>query len=235
MNRLPHIVVLFSICIVGCGTAVQSTSTKSKPNSENNEASKQTADPKISSSVIDVELHAKDLKSLAEIMREVKKVGEGAESDKVKVRAALIQEVYKITERITNLDREKDKKRFEEKANKVMDVALITYAPEIFNEVNIPKTRNKLRYLDSTLKLYQLDLGTFPSEEQGLGILFEQKNGMNDPKWRGPYVETESRFTDSWGNPYVYRPTDSSFELFSLGPDGKEGTPDDIRFGEEEP
>ena len=37
--------------------------------------------------------------------------------------------------------------------------------------------------------------------------------------------------TDPWGNPYVYRKIDETeFEIFSVGPDGVEGTDDDVRL-----
>jgi hypothetical protein len=47
----------------------------------------------------------------------------------------------------------------------------------------------------------------------------------------GRYPEGLDKITDEtdvWGNPYVYRLTGDGFKLFSVGPDGVEGTADDL-------
>lgn len=40
----------------------------------------------------------------------------------------------------------------------------------------------------------------------------------------------KKQILDRWGNPYLYRTTDSSFELFSIGQDGQPETEDDVRY-----
>ena len=82
-----------------------------------------------------------------------------------------------------------------------------------------------------------------------LAVVFIQKDNMmtvfsaakkiDDLRFRieehkllhGAYPQTLSAFTDvkdPWGNPYIYRASDSSFILKSAGPDMTEGTKDDI-------
>ena len=85
--------------------------------------------------------------------------------------------------------------------------------------------------LSLALKLYEIDNGRYPTTEQGLQSLLEKPTAPPSPKnWKGPYLEQEP--LDPWKHPYVYRypgthpPRD--YDLYSLGPDGKEGE-DDIR------
>lgn len=79
------------------------------------------------------------------------------------------------------------------------------------------------------IKAFQIDCGRFPSTEEGLRALIEQPANANG--WKGPYME-KGISNDPWGKPYIYRypgqhpPCD--FDLYSLGPDGQEGTEDDV-------
>lgn len=43
-----------------------------------------------------------------------------------------------------------------------------------------------------------------------------------------PTLDEISKEPDPWGRPFIYRPADASYTLLSSGPDGKEGTADDI-------
>lgn len=78
------------------------------------------------------------------------------------------------------------------------------------------------------LDLFEVDIGKYPTPEQGLAALRTAPAEVEN--WRGPYLKQEP--TDPWGRPYRYafpgthNPLD--YDLFSLGPDGVEGTADDI-------
>lgn len=87
--------------------------------------------------------------------------------------------------------------------------------------------------IPAALELYELDNGSFPTTEQGLGALIEEPTAEPVPSnWDGPYVRRPALPSDPWGRPYVYRSPASrpgvDYELLSLGPDGMEGTEDDI-------
>ena len=86
----------------------------------------------------------------------------------------------------------------------------------------------------TALKLYELDVGNFPTTEQGLGALRTQPSGENN--WNGPYIETKP--LDPWGREYQYvcpganRP---DYDMYSLGKDGQDGTEDDVaNWGDED-
>ena len=80
-----------------------------------------------------------------------------------------------------------------------------------------------------SLKLYKLDSGRYPTTEQGLNALMTKPSSSPVPNsWSGPYIETEP--LDPWKNPYKYKSSSpTAYELSSMGPDGLEGTSDDVK------
>ena len=82
--------------------------------------------------------------------------------------------------------------------------------------------------LGTALDNFELDTGRYPSDEEGLAALM-QNPGVQG--WDGPYLKTELR-PDPWGNEYVYRldrEHPGIYLLSSAGPDGQQGTEDDIK------
>ena len=78
------------------------------------------------------------------------------------------------------------------------------------------------------LKLYELDNGSFPTSDEGLGaLLIRSSSAVN---WNGPYLE--KRPLDPWGREYKYKsPGDhriADYDLYSLGKDGTESA-DDVK------
>ena len=83
----------------------------------------------------------------------------------------------------------------------------------------------------TALSMYELDNGNYPSTEQGLTALTSKPSGDPAPThWNGPYLEKKPK--DPWGKEYIFKsPGDHNqqgYDLSSLGPDGVEGTSDDI-------
>lgn len=83
--------------------------------------------------------------------------------------------------------------------------------------------RIQIEKLSSVLDLYQLDLGRYPTEQEGLRALVERPSDAG--KWNGPYLRNAESLLDPWGAPYIYRAPGQhgEFDLLSLGADGKEG------------
>lgn len=84
----------------------------------------------------------------------------------------------------------------------------------------------------TALDIYETDNGTYPSTSQGLSALRAEPSSDPQPKsWKGPYLKSDVP-SDPWGNEYVYRfpgtQNKDSYDLSSMGPDGREGTDDDI-------
>lgn len=97
--------------------------------------------------------------------------------------------------------------------------------PKYFSQVGrseIRMAQAQIDALEKSLHQYRLDVGSYPSTENGLAALMTSPN--NEPRWNGPYLSKIAPL-DPWGNPYVYKyPGDrSEFDLFSLGKDGQPG------------
>ncbi len=84
--------------------------------------------------------------------------------------------------------------------------------------------------IGQALKLYKFNSGKYPEE---LKYLLEKPSDDEEAsKWTGPYLEDERGLVDPWGNDYMYEPegknNENSYDLWSKGPDGRDGTDDDI-------
>ncbi len=87
--------------------------------------------------------------------------------------------------------------------------------------------------LEVPLTSYKLAMGGYPTTEEGLQALITAPN-TNPERWRGPYIKTDGNKVpvDPWGTTYFYRYPGSHntdrYDLWSAGPDRKDGTADDI-------
>jgi general secretion pathway protein G len=103
-------------------------------------------------------------------------------------------------------------------------------APVLFGHVGEAKRtagRAQLDVLGLALDAYRLDVGEYPSEEQGLRVLRHAPLSEETLRgWRGPYLRQELP-ADPWGRPWIYRmpgtANPTSHDLYSLGRDGRVG------------
>lgn len=92
---------------------------------------------------------------------------------------------------------------------------------------NIRVATVQINAISQLLNSYHIDVGSFPTTEQGLAALRSAPAGGNN-KWAGPYGEKDIP-PDPWGNPYQYELTPpESYRIWSFGPDGQDGSADDI-------
>jgi general secretion pathway protein G len=82
--------------------------------------------------------------------------------------------------------------------------------------------KSQLVEYETALDQFKLDVGRYPSNEEGLQAL--RNRPANAANWDGPYLKKDLP-SDPWGRPYVYRfpGTHGDFDLMSLGADGQEG------------
>ncbi len=103
---------------------------------------------------------------------------------------------------------------------------LVAYvAPRYFSQVGkseVKATRAQIKALEDALDQYRLDVGHYPSSEQGLEALNTQPGG--ETRWQGPYLR-KAVPKDPWGNAYVYSAPGEhgEYDLSSLGKDGQPG------------
>lgn len=81
----------------------------------------------------------------------------------------------------------------------------------------------QIESLVNILDLYKLEVGSYPSEQDGIEALLVAPAGVE--RWDGPYVRKRDELLDPWNRVFTYRfPGDhGDFDLFTLGADGIEG------------
>jgi general secretion pathway protein G len=99
-------------------------------------------------------------------------------------------------------------------------------APRYFAQVGksqVKVARAQIDALDKALDQYRLDVGHYPTTEQGLQALVTAPSG--EQNWAGPYLK-KGLPPDPWGRPYLYQQPGThsgDFDLLSYGKDGRSG------------
>lgn len=101
--------------------------------------------------------------------------------------------------------------------------------PRLFSQADKAKVQTaetQVRMLKGALETMRLDIGRFPTEQEGLSLLLNRPaDERTAARWDGPYLD-EGLPADPWGNPYRYSPTRTANQpltLYSLGADGQPG------------
>ena len=81
----------------------------------------------------------------------------------------------------------------------------------------------EIEQIGQTLDLFKLEVGRYPSSQEGLQALISAPAGVNN--WNGPYWKKGTLPKDPWGNEYKYTAPGQhgAYDIVSLGADGKEG------------
>ena len=102
------------------------------------------------------------------------------------------------------------------------------------DEAKLQLARTDHSNIEKALDFFRLDYGRYPTDEEGVSVLWS-KSGLDpdsdETLWK-TYLQ-EPLAADRWGNEWGYRQvsentTEDRFDLWSNGPDGEEGTDDDI-------
>jgi general secretion pathway protein G len=93
------------------------------------------------------------------------------------------------------------------------------------------KVKGDIQSLHASLIRYKTKGGLYPTTSQGLKALVSKPIDGPQPRSYKTLLREQALF-DPWGNPYQYRRPGKynadTYDVFSMGPDGKEGTEDDI-------
>jgi general secretion pathway protein G len=97
--------------------------------------------------------------------------------------------------------------------------------PKYFGQIGKSEqalAKTQIESFHKALASYRLDVGSFPSTEEGLNALVSKPAAAT--KWQGPYL-SKTIPPDPWGRPYVYRVpgAKNDYDLLSLGKDGQPG------------
>lgn len=112
----------------------------------------------------------------------------------------------------------------------IISVLIGLVAPNILgrvDEARVTAARTDIGTLEQALELYKLDNHRYPTTDQGLEALVSKPSGSPEPRNWNPqgYLKKGKLPQDPWGNEYLYIASGngSSYELYSLGADGREG------------
>jgi general secretion pathway protein G len=95
--------------------------------------------------------------------------------------------------------------------------------PQVMNylgRAKVDTARVEVQNLGTALDLFRLDVGRYPTEQEGLHGLVTKPSGLD--RWNGPYLRKQGNPIDPWGRAYAYRVPGShgAYDLYSQGPDG---------------
>jgi general secretion pathway protein G len=98
--------------------------------------------------------------------------------------------------------------------------------PRVLNYLSESKVKAatiQIQSFASSLDLFYLDLGRYPTTSEGLTALVQRPGGATG--WNGPYLKNNAVPNDPWGHPYKYNSPGEHYpyEIISLGSDGQEG------------
>ncbi|MGQ9591518.1 MAG: type II secretion system major pseudopilin GspG [Planctomycetota bacterium] len=112
----------------------------------------------------------------------------------------------------------------------ILSVLAAVVAPKFTarsEQARLTAARTDIANLEVALDAFEIDVGRFPTSEEGLRALVQAPGSLRN--WRGPYIKRGVP-NDPWGNPYVYRYPGrhnvDGYDLSSLGPDGRESADD---------
>jgi general secretion pathway protein G len=98
--------------------------------------------------------------------------------------------------------------------------------PKYFSQLGkseVTITKAQIEAFEKSLDTYRLDVGRYPTTEEGLAALMAAPASAT-AKWNGPYLK-KGIPQDPWGHAYIYRSPGSKgeYEIVSTGKDGQPG------------
>jgi len=98
--------------------------------------------------------------------------------------------------------------------------------PRVIKHLGESKTKTailQIEELSGALDVYRLEVGRYPSSDQGLTALIEKP--ADAEQWNGPYLRKKTIRKDPWGYDYHYKSPgeNGAFDLYSLGADNSSG------------
>jgi general secretion pathway protein G len=107
----------------------------------------------------------------------------------------------------------------------ILGLLMSLVGPRVLNQLGGAKTKTaaiQIKDLEQALEMYKLDVGRFPSTEQGLESLVNKPAGVVG--WNGPYLKSDVPL-DPWNRAYNYKfPGErGELDIYSYGQNGSPG------------
>jgi general secretion pathway protein G len=98
--------------------------------------------------------------------------------------------------------------------------------PQVMKHMGTAKLKAakvQIEDISTALDMYKLDVGNYPSNQQGLAALIEKP--ADGKQWNGPYLRKEKMPVDPWQQEYHYQMPGQhgKYDLYSYGADDKQG------------
>jgi general secretion pathway protein G len=108
----------------------------------------------------------------------------------------------------------------------IMGLLAAIIAPQVLKYLGTSRTQTakvQVQNVEASLQLFRLDVGRFPTQEEGLNALVTAPSTA--PGWNGPYLQKAAALNDPWGAPYLYRipGKHGEIDVYTLGSDKAEG------------
>jgi general secretion pathway protein G len=108
----------------------------------------------------------------------------------------------------------------------IMAMLAAIVAPQVLRYLGSSRTQTakvQIQNITAALELYRLDVGRYPTTEEGLAGLVTAPSSAAG--WNGPYLQRSTALKDPWEQPYLYRVPGQHGEVdvYSLGSDKAEG------------
>ena len=110
----------------------------------------------------------------------------------------------------------------------ILGMLVYLVAPAALRQLGSAKEKiagQSIQRLSGVLDIYKLDVGTYPSNDQGLQALVVKPSDVAN--WNGPYLKGDKLPDDPWGHAYMYRSPSNrpghEFDLCSSGPNAQPG------------
>ena len=113
----------------------------------------------------------------------------------------------------------------------ILGMIAAVVAPNAFKrmgESRVHIAKIQISEFEASMQLYLFDMRRPPTTAEGLQALIQNPTGSDS--WQGPYLNKRELPNDPWGKPYTYKSPGEhgDFEICSAGPDGTDGTDDDV-------
>lgn len=98
-------------------------------------------------------------------------------------------------------------------------------------QAKVTAAKTDIANIEVALDTFEIDNGRYPTADEGLTALIDKAPAGIEETWRGPYIK-RGLPRDPWQNEYMYdypgRHNENGYDLHSMGPDGQDGSEDDL-------
>lgn len=108
----------------------------------------------------------------------------------------------------------------------IMGLLAAIVAPQVLKYLGSSRSETakvQIQNINAALELYHLDVGRYPTADEGLKSLVTQP--QTAAGWNGPYLKKQTALNDPWGQPYLYKVPGAhgDVDVLTLGSDKAEG------------